>query len=104
MFQVNNCGSLLINQINEGFNYKIRNIFSHFGYVSRMDNIQAAILNFRIKNQKKIISQRRKNAKVYFDNIKVKDIFLPKEKKSELNTYHTFVIQTKKRDLFMNHK
>ena len=29
-----------------------RNNVSQFGYVSRMDNIQAAILNFRLKNLK----------------------------------------------------
>ena len=26
-----------------------RNIINHFGYVSRMDNLQAAILNFGLK-------------------------------------------------------
>ena len=27
-----------------------RNVINHFGYVSRMDNLQAAILDYRLKN------------------------------------------------------
>ena len=30
-----------------------RNDVRNFGYVSRMDNLQAAILNFRLKNLKR---------------------------------------------------
>ena len=47
---------------------KIKNLRTHgmedsrdnvknFGYVSRMDNLQAAILNFRLKNLKKILKR-----------------------------------------------
>ena len=31
-----------------------RNNVKNFGYVSRMDNLQAAILNYRLKNLKKL--------------------------------------------------
>ena len=75
-----------------------RNNVSQFGYVSRMDNIQAAILNFRLKNLKKIIQIRRKNVSLYLENLNLKKIFFPIEKKDEFNTYHTFVIQVDKRD------
>ena len=34
---------------------KNRNNIEDFGHVSRMDNIQAAILNFRFKNLKSVI-------------------------------------------------
>ena len=37
-----------------------RNNVSNFGFVSRMDNLQAGVLNFRLKNLKKIINLRRK--------------------------------------------
>ena len=37
-----------------------RNNVKNFGYVSRMDNIQAAILNFRIKNLNQVIKKKRK--------------------------------------------
>ena len=63
-----------------------------------MDNIQAAILNYRIKNLDKIISIRRKNAEFYFKNLNSKFIKLPYENKNQFNTFHTFVIQVKNRD------
>ena len=74
-----------------------RNIIKNFGYVSRMDNLQALILNHRLDNLDKLIAKRRNNAKFYFNNLR-KEIFIPEEKKHEFNSYHTFVIQTKKRD------
>ena len=75
-----------------------RDMVDSFGYVSRMDNLQASVLNYRIKNLKKLISLRRRNAKYYIDNIDNSNIFFPLEKVHEFNTYHTFVIQTKNRD------
>ena len=44
-----------------------RNIIRNFGYVSRMDNLQAAILNYRLKNLNTVISKRRLNAKIYYN-------------------------------------
>ena len=75
-----------------------RNKIKNFGYVSRMDTLQAAILNFRLKKLNSVIRARRENAKTYLNNLNLKNIFIPKEQKEEFNTYHTFVIQTKKRD------
>ena len=39
-----------------------RNV-KNFGYVSRMDNLQAAILNFRLDGLNNLIKKRRNNAK-----------------------------------------
>lgn len=75
-----------------------RNKVKNFGYVSRMDNLQAAVLNFRLKNLKKVINKRRKNVKIYTNLLKNKNVFIPDEKSKEFNTYHTFVIQVSKRD------
>tara|TARA_Y100000590_G_C15716407_1_gene1012057 strand:- start:1060 stop:2151 length:1092 start_codon:yes stop_codon:yes gene_type:complete len=75
-----------------------RDIIYDFGYVSRMDNLQAAILNYRIKNLDQIIEKRRLNAKKYFEKLDRKKIFIPDEKKIEFNSYHTFVIQSNNRD------
>lgn len=88
---------------------KIKNLRSHgmeqnrddvenFGHVSRMDNIQAAILNFRIKNLKNIINKRRNNFNLYKKFLNREKIFFPDEKNDEFNTYHTFVIQVDERD------
>ena len=61
-----------------------RNDISDFGHVSRMDNIQAAILNFRLKNLTQIIKQRRNNVNLYLDNLDRKKFF-SKEKFDEFN-------------------
>jgi dTDP-4-amino-4,6-dideoxygalactose transaminase len=78
---------------------KNRNTISFFGYVSRMDSIQASILNLRFQKLHQVIKKRRNNAKLYFENLKdLKNLELPFEKKNEFNTYHTFVIKTKNRN------
>ena len=69
-----------------------------FGYVSRMDNLQAAILNYRLKKLDEIIEKRRNNAKFYFKHIEAEEISLPLEKEYEFNTYHTFVIKVERRN------
>ena len=75
-----------------------RNIVDHFSSVTRMDNLQAAILNYRLDKLKVVTQKRRNNAKLYFDGINKQSLFIPEEKDSEYNVYHTFVIQTKYRD------
>lgn len=75
-----------------------RNNIETFGYLSRMDNIQAAILIYRLKKLNKIIFKRRYNALQYLQNIKNSKINMIFEKKHQFNTYHTFVIQTEHRN------
>ena len=75
-----------------------RNVVKKFGLVSRMDNIQAAILNYRFKKLENVINKRRENAKRYFEGLDQSKLFIPPESAHEFNTYHTFVIQTEKRD------
>ena len=70
-----------------------RDNVGNFGYVSRMDNLQAGVLNFRLQNLKKITNIRRKNADLYLKNLNLDKVYFPIEKKEEFNTYHTFVIQ-----------
>ena len=57
----------------------------NFGYVSRMDNLQAAVLNFRLHNLKKVTNIRRKNADIYLKNLNLEKIYFPIEKKDEFN-------------------
>ena len=79
-----------------------RNIVKNFGYISRLDTLQAEILNYRILKLKNIIFQRRKNAEYYMKNINSKFYSLPTEDKNEFNSYHTFIIQSEKRDELKN--
>ena len=71
---------------------------SEWGWVSRMDSLQAAILDYRLLKLQNVINQRRKNAFLYTKLLKNDNIFIPLEKIEEFNTYHTFVIQCKERD------
>jgi dTDP-4-amino-4,6-dideoxygalactose transaminase len=75
-----------------------RDIVKNFGYLSRMDNLQAALLNYKLTNLSKIIKIRRRNASIYFEELNKKFVFINEEKKDEFNTYHTFVIQVDNRD------
>jgi len=75
-----------------------RDRVDNFGYVSRMDNLQAAILNYRLKILDEIIYRRRQNAQSYLEYIETDEVFIPLEKEYEFNTYHTFVTQLKKRN------
>ena len=107
---LNACGDGGYLTTNDKFLYKrIKSLRTHgmdesrdnvksFGYVSRMDNLQAAILNFRIKELKNIIKKRRKNVDIYLENLNLNKVYFPKEKKFEFNSYHTFVVQVDDRD------
>lgn len=75
-----------------------RSNVENFGHVSRMDAIQASILNFRLKKLDKLILKRRENFKIYSNLLDRQKVFFPNEEKYQFNTYHTFVIQTKYRD------
>ena len=75
-----------------------RNTVERFGYVSRMDALQAALLTFRIKNLKTITTKRRKNAALYRKLLDHTKIFIPEDRPEEFNTFHTFVIQVNHRD------
>ncbi len=75
-----------------------RNIVKKFSYLSRMDVLQANILNYRLKKLNMIIKKRRENSNFYLKNLDRNKFHLIDEKKYQFNTYHTFVIQIKKRN------
>lgn len=75
-----------------------RETSERFGLVSRMDVLQASILKFRLKSLTEVIRKRRKNAALYCEILSSKDVYVPPEKDFEFNTWHTFVIQTNRRD------
>lgn len=81
---------------NHGLNDKKK--VENFGFVSRMDVLQAKILKFRIKNLKSTIVKRRENVDYYLKNVNRSFYKLIDEKKYQYNTYHTFVIQTRLRN------
>lgn len=80
-----------------------RNTVDQFGFVSRMDTLQAAILNYRLRRLDEVTTRRRANAARYFDLLDRDRVFVPSERNVEYNTYHTFVIQTDRRDELQAH-
>ena len=62
------------------------------GYNSRLDNIQATILNFKLKKIKYQIKKRLSIAKKYFEELKIKNCY------NKNFVYHLFVIKVKNRN------
>ncbi len=75
-----------------------RNTVERFGFVSRLDAIQAVILRHRLTRLPAITERRRANAALYDKSLDHNFLFAPPETAEEFNTYHTYVIQVDKRD------
>lgn len=75
-----------------------RNTVARFGYVSRMDALQAAILRYRLGRLDEIVRRRRQNAARYDALLDRQAVFVPPERAEEFNTYHTYVVQVDRRD------
>ena len=78
-------------------------VIERFGYVSRMDALQAAILSFRTTELDWVIAQRQRNAELYTQLLDPGTVFVPKQVAGEFNSYHTFVIQIDHRDELREH-
>ncbi len=80
---------------NHGYKEKYRHEI--IGYNSRLDEIQAAILNVKLKRLEENISKRREIAKIYRENLTKKLVF-QEEKPYVRHVYSYFVVSTPKRD------
>jgi dTDP-4-amino-4,6-dideoxygalactose transaminase len=81
---------------NYGSEKKYENIYK--GSNSRLDEIQAAFLNVKLKFIQNDIDKRRKVAGYYLNNIKNENIILPTLIEEEGHVWHLFVIRTKNRN------
>tara|TARA_B100000900_G_C20599324_1_gene724852 strand:- start:1061 stop:2164 length:1104 start_codon:yes stop_codon:yes gene_type:complete len=86
---------------NYGSNKKYEN--KYVGLNSRLDEIQAAFLNIKLKYIQKDIAARRRVANYYLKNIKNHRIVLPKVLKNEGHVWHLFVIRTKNRNALQDY-
>lgn len=68
------------------------------GYNSRLDEMQAGILNVKLKYLNRWNARRREIVKYYLKNIKNKKIILPKLIKNFSSSNHLFVIRTENRN------
>jgi len=62
------------------------------GINSRLDEIQATILNIKLKNTINDIKKRKKIAKFYINHLKDTSLILPNETKNRSHVYHLFTI------------
>ena len=72
--------------------------YNHIGYNSRLDEIQAAVLNVKFPKLGEWNSKRRENAAFYLDKFKDMPFVLPVAEESNYHIYHQFTIQYDKRD------
>jgi len=73
-----------------------------WGYNSRLDAIQAAILTVKLKYLDLWIEQRRSNAKYYIQHLG--DVVrVPDDEGADKPVWHTFVIETEQRDELQEH-
>lgn len=70
----------------------------HQGLNSRMDEMQAAFLNVKLKYVDAESSRRNEIANYYIENIKNPNVILPEAGSIAEHVWHLFVIRTNKRD------
>ncbi len=74
------------------------------GWNGRMDGIQGAILDVKLKHLENWTEARRKNAALYQLFLKdIEEIVLPVEPDYNRHVYHLFVIRTQQRDALLNY-
>jgi dTDP-4-amino-4,6-dideoxygalactose transaminase len=72
--------------------------FDYQGLNSRLDEIQAAVLNVKLKYLDADITRRKEVARYYVEHIKHPDIILPKVNDWNAHVFHLFTIRTSRRD------
>lgn len=73
------------------------------GFNHRMDTIQAAILNAKLKHIEKWTEMRRKNAETYNQLLKGSGVIVPYEAPRGKHVYHLYVVRVKNRDALQRH-
>nr|WP_051904367.1 DegT/DnrJ/EryC1/StrS family aminotransferase [Hippea jasoniae] len=69
------------------------------GRVSRLDTLNAIVLNHRLKKVDSVIERKRASAKKYHELLAdIEGVELIKEAADKFHSYHTFVIKAEKRD------
>ena len=69
-----------------------------YGINSRMDVLNAEVLKYRLTRLDDVILKRRKNANIYRDTIRAKEVYIPVEKANCDDAYVMFLVQVERRD------
>ncbi len=76
-----------------------KNIIRYIGRNSRLDSLQAAVLNVKLKYLDEWNESRRELAAFYNNLLKHTDLELPTEEKDTKHVYHLYVVKAKHRDI-----
>lgn len=71
------------------------------GYNSRLDEVHAEILRFKLKKLDLAIESRRRLAQIYQGRLSALNIELPYESNSNRHAYYVYVVKHQERDLIM---
>jgi len=77
---------------------KVRYYHDEIGYNSRLDEVQAAILNVKFKRIETYNANRRKNAALYNKHLSAPGIQTPIEHRDGKHVYHQYTIRVRDRD------
>lgn len=96
---------LIIEKINYLRNYGSPKKYQHdvLGFNSRLDEIQAATLNVKLKYLDEWNDRRKKIADLYLENITSSAIKLPEKNLQSNPVWHLFVIRLQQRDTLLNY-
>ncbi len=86
-------------------NHKYKDKYYSFenGLNSRLDEIQASILNFKLKKTDDFIRKRRNLAKIYIKELSSTKLTLPRENDNNEHVYHLFTVSHPKREKIIQH-
>ena len=73
------------------------------GVNSRLDSLNAEVLNFRLKRLKNIIYRRTRNINLYRKYLKTSDVKILNDKKGEINSHVMFITLCRKRNFLKDH-
>lgn len=73
-------------------------VCNYKGFNTRLDEVQAAVLNIKLRHLKKDTEKRREAAQFYYSNIKNESIQLPRIGDWNSHVFHLFPIFTKRRN------
>lgn len=95
----------LFNKIKAIANYGSDRKYHHIykGVNSRLDEIQATVLDIKLKHLDSDNNKRREISKYYRENIKNSKIILPETYDEKSHVWHIFAVRTKNRDEFQKY-
>jgi aminotransferase EvaB len=73
------------------------------GINSRLDSVQAAILNFKLNLLNSFIKRRKEIAEIYNNELSCTGLYLPKESKNNQHVYYEYVVASDKRNKILSY-